>query len=456
MENLSVCDENSEDRLNTDIECSTPGAESLDYSRTISEISTYSEQSSSDEPLNLGWPVSKLAARASPLLRKLGMKQHMTKVLGLKSCDGEASNSDIELMRERFSKLLLGEDMSGSGKGVCTAVAISNAITNLYATIFGQCWRLEPLSQEKKAMWRREMDCLLSVCDYIVELCPSLQTLPDGTSLEVMESRPRSDIYINLPALEKLDMMLLEILDSFQSTEFWYVDEGNQSPSPRISSSFRRVIHRNNEKWWLPIPCVPDYGLNEKSRKDLQKKRECASQIHKAAMAINASILAEMSIPDSYLASLPKSGRMSIGDSIYRYMSTTDKFSPEYILDCLDITSEHEALELADRVEAAVYVWRRKANMNNPKSSWDIVKDLMADGDKNVTLASRAESLLLCLKQRYPGLSQTTLDSSKIQYNRDVGQAILESYSRVLESLAFSIVSWINDVLYIDGSVKKQ
>lgn len=34
-------------------------------------------------------------------------------------------------MMERFSKLLLGEDMSGSGKGVCTALAISNAITNL-------------------------------------------------------------------------------------------------------------------------------------------------------------------------------------------------------------------------------------------------------------------------------------------------------------------------------------
>ena len=36
------------------------------------------------------------------------------------------------MMKERFSKLLLGEDMSGSGKGVCTAVTISNAITNLY------------------------------------------------------------------------------------------------------------------------------------------------------------------------------------------------------------------------------------------------------------------------------------------------------------------------------------
>lgn len=38
---------------------------------------------------------------------------------------------DIEMMKERFAKLLLGEDMSGGGKGVCTALAISNAITNL-------------------------------------------------------------------------------------------------------------------------------------------------------------------------------------------------------------------------------------------------------------------------------------------------------------------------------------
>jgi len=40
--------------------------------------------------------------------------------------------AELEMMKERFAKLLLGEDMSGSGKGVCTAVTISNAITNLY------------------------------------------------------------------------------------------------------------------------------------------------------------------------------------------------------------------------------------------------------------------------------------------------------------------------------------
>lgn len=35
------------------------------------------------------------------------------------------------MMKERFAKLLLGEDMSGGAKGVSTALAISNAITNL-------------------------------------------------------------------------------------------------------------------------------------------------------------------------------------------------------------------------------------------------------------------------------------------------------------------------------------
>ena len=34
-------------------------------------------------------------------------------------------------MKEKFAKLLLGEDMSGGGKGVSSALALSNAITNL-------------------------------------------------------------------------------------------------------------------------------------------------------------------------------------------------------------------------------------------------------------------------------------------------------------------------------------
>ncbi|MFS7996773.1 putative PRONE domain, Rop guanine nucleotide exchange factor [Helianthus anomalus] len=74
------------------------------------------------------------------------------------------------MMKERFTKLLLGEDMSGSGKGVSTAITVSNAITIFYASMFGQHQKLEPLHPEKKMMWKREINCLLSVCDSSLNL----------------------------------------------------------------------------------------------------------------------------------------------------------------------------------------------------------------------------------------------------------------------------------------------
>ncbi|XP_043703006.1 rop guanine nucleotide exchange factor 7-like isoform X2 [Telopea speciosissima] len=417
-----------------------------------------SAESSSASPL--GWPIRKAEVQNCSLsdVTESKEKAHSED----KQLEKQIPDiSEVELMKERFSKLLLGEDMSGCGKGVSTALAISNAITNLCATLFGQLWRLEPLPPEKKSMWRREMEWLLCVSDHIVEFSPSWQTFPDGSKLEVMTCRPRSDLYINLPALRKLDNMLLEILDSFSNTEFWYVDQGIFAPDADGSASFRRPLQRQEEKWWLPVPRVPPGGLQENSRKQLLHKRECTNQILKAAMAINSIALAEMEIPESYLDALPKNGRASLGDMIHRYI-TSDQFSPEFLLDCIELSSEHQALEIANRVETSIFVWRRRTNSRSlsnttrsaSKSSWEMVKELMVDVDKRELLADRAESLLLCLKQRFPGLPQTTLDMSKIQYNKDVGKSILESYSRVLESLAFNIVARIDDLLYVDDLTK--
>jgi hypothetical protein len=67
------------------------------------------------------------------------------------------------------------------------------------ATVFGQLWRLEPLPPEKKAMWRRELDCLLCVSDHIVELVPTWQTFPDGTRLEVSYGNNYGYIIWSLP-----------------------------------------------------------------------------------------------------------------------------------------------------------------------------------------------------------------------------------------------------------------
>ncbi|KAL5143817.1 Rop guanine nucleotide exchange factor 3 [Glycine soja] len=458
MDKSSKFDENSDVGYHPSSPSNTPAfspmsGDSFTYCQTWTspESETVDESSYASEPSPSRWRAKQ------DVLSKLGMKLREHSMDD--KLDACVDSAELELMKERFAKLLLGEDMSGSGKGVCTAVTISNAITNLYATVFGQSLKLEPLKPEKSAMWKREMKVLLSVCDYIQEFAPTAQYLEDGTIVEMMKSRPRLDIYVNLPALQKLDTMLIEILDTFQDTEFWYAENIPGNSSRLRGASFRTKFPRKDGKWWLPVPCVLPGGLSDKSRKHLIEKRDCANQIHKAAMAINSSVLAEIDIPEKYIDNLPKSGRSSVGDSIYLYMHTADKFSPEQLLDCLKISSEHEALELADRVESSMYTWRRKACLTHSKSSWSKVKDLIEDTDskdKNYTLAERAESLLLCLKQRYPELSQTSLDTCKIQYNRDVGNAILESYSRVLEGLAFNIVAWIEDVIYVDKSMRNR
>ncbi|KAK7312196.1 hypothetical protein VNO77_35881 [Canavalia gladiata] len=368
--------------------------------------------------------------------------------------------SEVEMMKERFAKLLLGEDMSGGGKGVCTALAISNAITNLSATVFGELWRLEPLAPQKKAMWRREMEWLLCVSDSIVELVPSVQQFPGGGTYEVMATRPRSDLYINLPALKKLDGMLLSMLDGFHDKQFWYVERGILLGDSKDCDAYGRPSVRQEEKWWLPSPKLPPNGLSEDDRKRLQQCRDCTNQILKAAVAINSSVLAEMEIPGAYVESLPKNGKACLGDIIYRYI-TADQFSPECLLDCLDLSSEHHTQDIANRIEAAIHVWRlkdHKKHLSSAKArrSWGgKVKGLVTDGEKNHFLAQRAETLLQSLKHRFPGLPQTALDMAKIQYNKDVGQSILESYSRVMESLAFNIMARIDDVLYVDDSIKR-
>ena len=118
---------------------------------------------------------------------------------------------------------------------------------------------------------------------------------------------------------------------------------------------------------------------------------------------------------------------------IYQYI-ISEQFSAECLLDCLDLSSEHVALEIANRVESAIYLWRRRPHTKPvPKTSWEMVKDLMADVHKRDLLAERAESLLLSLKHRFPGLTQTSLDTSKIQCNKVLTLTFLRPVLQILK-----------------------
>lgn len=379
----------------------------------------------------------------------------LSKRLQLSHHDKEWS-SLILMMKERFAKLLLGEDFSGGSKASNTALTISNAITKLSVAIFGDLWRLEPLPRESKLKWQREMEWLVSPCDYIVEPVPTAHSLEDGTTIEVLASKPRSDVYIGLPALQKLDALLLETLGSFSDTEFWYAESVQENPSGDIVCDFQGC------KAWIPVAKVPCCGLSEKARKQLSHQREAANQILKAAKSINEHVLLEMDLPESYLKALPKSSKKVMGDTPLKII-TTEYCCFETLLSTLDCPSYHTLLSLANGLETLIHVWKFKINMRlkqalHPEGAacratptWGLSRDSsMKKVEKKKIYVQRAENLLMELRQRFPGLLQTSLELSKVQLNKDVGYAVLESYSRVLVNLAARIQGRIGEVIAAD------
>ncbi|KAJ4908206.1 Rop guanine nucleotide exchange factor 10 [Raphanus sativus] len=307
----------------------------------------------------------------------------------------EARTSDMEMMRERFAKLLLGEDMSGGEKGVTSALALSNAITKLADSMFGEQMKLQPMDLKRKKIWRKEMDWLLSVVDHIVQFVPSKQVAKTGDFTEIMVTKQREDLLMNIPALRKLDTVLLETLDKFKDhKDFWYVPKDVEN-TENINGDRRKDVN-----WCLPVK-VPSDGLSEESQGE------------------------------------DKPGGFPLQDI------TDEYFDPGYFLSSVDLSSKHKVLDLKNRIEASMVIWKRKMNH---KEQWGSFVSL----EKRELFEVRVETILAMLKEKVPEILQSSLEISKIKNNKDVGHAILESYSRVLESLASKIMTRIDDVLEAD------
>jgi hypothetical protein len=145
-------------------------------------------------------------------------------------------------MKEKFAKLLLGEDMSGTGKGVASALALSNAVTNLAASVFGEHRKLEPMAPDTKERWKREVGWLLSVTDHIVEFVPTRQTAENGTTMEVGDHNGVSRVSISCPRRERdTDNDTMHLLD-------WHADHVHGSAArprhehPRAAEARRHAV----------------------------------------------------------------------------------------------------------------------------------------------------------------------------------------------------------------------
>ncbi|XP_072962038.1 rop guanine nucleotide exchange factor 14-like isoform X2 [Typha angustifolia] len=355
----------------------------------------------------------------------------------------------VEAMKEKFTKLLLGEDVSGGSKGISTALAISKAITNLSATVFGELWKLEPLCEAKKSKWQREMGWLLSPINYMIELVPAKQNGNNGRMLEIMTPKARADVHMNLPALQKLDSMLINVLDSMVDTEFWYAECGSRAEGERHNFGSKQ-----SRKWWLPSPRVPESGLSLSQRKCLGFQAKLVHQVLKAAKSINEQALLQMPIPAAVQDALPKASKASLGEAMYQAIIAESRSVHEILLS-LNLRNEHNVLETVNRLEGASFAWKQRLyGETNKRSPWYYVKDNGSKYEKMSLYVERVEALLHLLKTRFPNLSPTFIDVTKVQYNKDIGHSIIEAYSRVIVGVSFSILSRIGDIL-LEDDLKK-
>ncbi|KAK9928324.1 hypothetical protein M0R45_025467 [Rubus argutus] len=167
-----------------------------------------------------------------------------------------------------------------------------------------------------------------------------------------MTPKARADIHINLPALKKLDSMLIETLDSMVDTEFGYVEGGSRGEG-------RSRTPRQSRRWWLPSPQVPATGLSDTAKNKLLNQGRVVHQVFKAARTIKESVLLEMPVPTIIKDALPKSGKASLGEELSKVL-TAESSSAEEMLNSLNLKSEHNALEVINRLEAAVFSWKER------------------------------------------------------------------------------------------------
>ncbi|GAB2289703.1 hypothetical protein Dimus_024011 [Dionaea muscipula] len=92
-----------------------------------------------------------------------------------------------------------------------------------------------------------------------------------------------------------------------------------------------------------------------------------------------------------------RNGKECLGDIIYRYI-TAEQFSTGWLLDSLDLSTEHQTLKV--RVEAIVHVWKLKdrkrcgSGSKSKRSSWGgKVKGPVTIQEKNQVLAHRVEDV---------------------------------------------------------------
>ena len=323
-----------------------------------------------------------------------------------------AAQQELQEMRKKLGMLMLGGDMSGGQAGTHAALTLSNAVTNLSVGCWGQVTELEPLPQANLRKWRQQIRWHTEPLGMIVVKGTATKKLDDGSEIEVMVDSVREDIRVSLPKLEEMDNRMQALFARFSDADWKY---RKLTPDEQASAGA-------SGKWWKKVPHLPD-GKELPARwvSELTCLVVWAHQQLRVCRDVQDAAIERMPVPDSFTEKLPKNARDVCKDSLRKAISKDQEPNVAAVLkkEGLSLDDKLGVMELVNNLEKAALIWAHKAEGGKSK------KD---------TLSEHALRFVRAVKHECTSLVQSELEQAKLQHNRDVGAAVLEAYSRVLES----------------------
>ena len=171
-----------------------------------------------------------------------------------------------------------------------------------------------------------------------------------------------------------------------------------------------------------------------------------------AVRSLNDRCLERMATPADFVEALPRSVKaLNLGEHMRRALEREGagpqgKNDPEYgrsvfetlAKDGVAVEDRMAMLEAVGALEKAALVWVRLCEKKAGGAACTENRQ-----------AANARAAIAAVRSAMPGLGQTPLETSKLAHNRDVGSAVLEALSRVVESRIAMMAQMVEEVLSV-------
>ena len=266
----------------------------------------------------------------------------------------------------------------------------------------------------------------------------------------------REDVRNDLPKLKEIDDEQQALYARFLDVQWEYVKP--KAPSAGSSAP--------PGQWWKKVAKMKG-GVGATLSDHWVKELSCivswAFESLSICRKVNDACIGRMETPEAFLEALPKHAKqLAMGDAMRKALEKGEKAQSElYSLDGVFAILQKDGIEPSDKLnlrevlstlEKAALVWERKEK-DDEEGHHHHLLPVGHSHHHHAEKAANARQVIKAVRQAQPGLGQTQLETAKLANNRDVGAAVLEAYSRVLESRLAGMRDLAEEILTASGYV---